>query len=219
MAWWEGKSHSEVKAILDERIRTEFAPLSAVDELYLRAMGYTYDFTIRSILQQRYEETGIKGLDEGFRKSCRNDLAGKIQRAWRKRSPVRAVKKIQKAYRAFKQHWARLIKEHKEDEAVGKEGNFTKAPKIEEEEVRLPLEMVPHISYAIVNVFENYYQDELKDFQEGVEEEWTEEIFKRKFENHMVYSLLTMRFGEEEARNEMKGLWDHQCKVWEYNSD
>jgi len=80
-------------------------------------------------------------------------------------------------------------------------------------------EEVPHIPYAIRNVFENYYDDELKDFQESVEDDWSEEIFKRKFENHMVYSLLVMRFGEEYTNREMNDLWDHQCKQWEYNSD
>jgi hypothetical protein len=140
--------------------------------------------------------------DEAYGKNEGRSMEIEISRQYRERKE-KAVIEIHKAVEEKAIIKIQKAKEEEEDE----------------EEVRLPLEMVPHISYAIVNVFENYYQDELKDFQEGVEEEWTEEIFKRKFENHMVYSLLTMRFGEEEARNEMKGLWDHQCKVWEYNSD
>ena len=100
---------------------------------------------------------------------------------------------------------------------IAMETMVAEEPKEEPKEESEPA--VPHIPYAILNVFHNYYDEEMKHFLEEVDDEWSKEIFEREFENHMLYSLLVMRFGEEYARNEMKDMWDHHCKEGEYNSD
>ena len=65
----------------------------------------------------------------------------------------------------------------------------------------------PEVHYSISNVFENYYEDERKDFFESIEEKISKETLKKRFENHMIYSLLVMRFGEENIEREFEDLW------------
>jgi hypothetical protein len=61
---------------------------------------------------------------------------------------------------------------------------------------------------AIDNVYEHFIEDELKSFREDIDEDSDDkEAFIHTLENHILHSLIVMRFGEEGATKEMEKLW------------
>jgi len=60
---------------------------------------------------------------------------------------------------------------------------------------------------AIANVHEHYYDDELRSFLQDVDEKTDKETFIKRLENHILHSLLVMRYGEEGANEKVESLW------------
>ena len=58
----------------------------------------------------------------------------------------------------------------------------------------------------ICNVFDHFRDDELRNFREHIDEDMDKATFMHKLENHILYSMLVLRYGEG-AKEQMEQLW------------
>ena len=61
-------------------------------------------------------------------------------------------------------------------------------------------------------IYDHYGNDELKSFREEIDEDTDKETFFKTLKDHILYSLLVMRFGEKEALHQMDDLWQDFSK-------
>ena len=61
---------------------------------------------------------------------------------------------------------------------------------------------------AIGNVFDHFRDDELRSFREHIDEDMDKATFMHTLENHILHSLLVLRYGEKGAKEQMELLWN-----------